>query len=96
MASLSSAPLRLKDGLREAINESLTIFCIDSKTTRDTKDVLITMVKGKLALTFGISEHPRPLLNVNIIFRRTIDLEPIHMDRCILLCIVSIKITSSA
>lgn len=38
---------------------------------------LIAIVKGKLIGTFVFIEFPRAFLNVNIVFKRTIDLGPI-------------------
>lgn len=68
---------------------------INLKLLRVQGTQLITVVRGNLVLTFGFNEFLRSFLNVNIIFKRTIDLGPIYIDQYILLCIILIKITSS-
>lgn len=70
-------------------------FQINSKCCKVQRNQLITIVKGKFVLTFVFIEHLRPFLNVNTVFKRTIDLGPIPVNQYIFLCIVSIKITSS-
>lgn len=91
MAAPSFALSCLRDMFWKTTYKVPKIFWVDSKPPETTNHY----GKGENNFNLVFSEYLQTFLNVNIIFKRTIDLKPIYVDQYILLCILSIKITSS-